>query len=156
MSEKRRRQQQRREARKAGAGPRPGGSGQRRGAGRSRPGQSAMERELAEMLGAMAELAAAGAGEPSDALDAEQWISGLVGTWQMGPTPDPEADRLFGPGLVLALERLGGSGALTVLRALAGIGDQSYASLAGHAADRLAGAGVTGPSCWTVLATRSR
>jgi hypothetical protein len=105
-----------------------------------------MERELAEMLGAMAELAAAGAGEPSDALDGEQWISGLVGTWQMGPTPDPEADRLFGPGLVLALERLGGSGALTVLRALAGIGDQSYASLAGHAADRLAGAGVTGPS----------
>ncbi len=105
-----------------------------------------MERELAEMLGAMAELAVAGAGEPSDALDAEQWISGLVGTWQMGPTPDPDADRLFGPGLVLALERLGGSGALTVLRALAAIGDETYALLARQAADRLAGAGVTGPS----------
>jgi hypothetical protein len=105
-----------------------------------------MERELAEMLGTMAELAAAGAGEPSDALDAEQWISGLVGTWQMGPTPDPDADRLFGPGLVLALEHLGGSGALIVLRALAAIGDESYASLARQAANRLAGAGVTGPS----------
>jgi hypothetical protein len=105
-----------------------------------------MERELAEMLGTMAELAAAGAGEPSDALDAEQWISGLAGTWQMGPTPDPDADRLFGPGFVLALEHLGGSGALTVLRALAAIGDESYASLARQAADRLASAGVTGPS----------
>jgi hypothetical protein len=105
-----------------------------------------MERELAEMLGTMAELAAAGAGEPSDALDAEQWISGLVGTWQMGPTPDPDADRLFGPGLVLALEHLGGSGALTVLCALAAIGDESYASLARQAGDRLVGAGVTGPS----------
>lgn len=146
MSEKRRRQQQRRQTRKEGSGPRPVGSGRRRGEGRLRPGQGAIERELAEMLGMMAELAAAGAGEPSDALDAEQWISGLVGTWQMGPTPDPDADRLFGPGLVLALEHLGRSGALTVLRALAAIGDESYASLARQAADRLAGAGVTGPS----------
>jgi hypothetical protein len=105
-----------------------------------------MERELAEMLGTMAELAAAGAGEPSDALDAEQWISGLVGTWQMGPTPDPDADQLFGPGLVLALEHLGGSGALIVLRALAAVGDESYASLARQAADRLAGTGATGPA----------
>jgi hypothetical protein len=146
MSEKRRRQQQRRQTRKEGSGPRSVGSGRRRGAGRSRPGQIAMERELAEMLGTMAELAAAGAGEPSDALDAEQWISGLVGTWQMGPTPDPDADRLFGPGLVLALEHLGGSGALIVLRALAAIGDESYASRARQAANRLASAGVTGPS----------
>jgi hypothetical protein len=98
------------------------------------------------MLGTMAELAVAGAGEPSDALDAEQWVSGLVGTWQTGPVPDPDADRLFGPGLVLALEHLGGSGALTVLRALAAVGDEAYASLAREAADGLAGAGVTGPS----------
>jgi hypothetical protein len=104
-----------------------------------------MERELAELLRGMAEIAVAGSGEPSDSLDAEQWISGLVGTWQMGPGPDPDADRLFGPGFVLALERVGGSGALTVLRALAAIGDESYASLARQAADRLAGAGVTGP-----------
>ena len=73
-------------------------------------------------------------------------VSGLVGTWQTGPVADPDADRLFGPGLVLALEHLGGSGALIVLRALTAIGDEAYASLAREAADRLDGAGVTGPS----------
>ena len=148
MSEKRRRQQQRRQTRKAGGGSRPGGSGsgRRRGAARSRPSQDTIERELAEMLGTMAELAIEASGEPSGALDAEQWVSGLVGTWQTGPVADPDADRLFGPGFVLALEHLGGSGALIVLRALAAVGDQAYASLAREAADRLAGAGVTGPS----------
>jgi hypothetical protein len=46
---------------------------------------------------------------------------------------------------VVALEHLGGSGALAVLRALATVGDESYASLARRAADRLAGAGVPEP-----------
>lgn len=94
----------------------------------------------------MAEIAVAAAGEPDDALDAEQWVSGLIGTWQVGPVPNPDADRLFGPGLVCALERIGGRGALTVLRALAAVGEKCYASLARQAADRLADAGVAGPA----------
>lgn len=104
-----------------------------------------MERELAQLLGTMAEIAVAGADEPSDALEAEQWASGLVGTWRVGPMPDPDTDRLFGPGLVLALERIGGPGALTGLRALAAVGEEVYASPARRAAERLAGSGVDGP-----------
>ncbi len=104
-----------------------------------------MERELTQILSTMAEIAVAGADEPSDALEAEQWASGLVGTWRVGPMPDPDTDRLFGPGLVLALEQIGGSGALTVLRALAAVGEEVYASPARKAAERLAGSGVTGP-----------
>ncbi len=104
-----------------------------------------MERELAEILSTMAALAVAGVGEPDSAVEAEEWISGLVGTWQVGVTPDPDADRLFGSGFVVALGHLGGSGALAVLRALAAVGGESYASLARRAADRLAGAGVPEP-----------
>jgi len=114
-----------------------------------------MERELAEILGTMAALAVAAAGEPGDALEAEQWISGLVGTWQVGPIPDPDADRLFGAGFVLALEHLGGSGALAILRALAVVGRESYASLAHRAADRLAGTGVPEPP-WSEGLGRAR
>jgi hypothetical protein len=101
-----------------------------------------MERELSEIMGTMAALAVAAAGEPDSPVEAEEWISSLVGTWQVGPIPDPDADRLFGSGFVLALEHLGGSGALAVLRALAAVGGESYASLARQAADRLASVGV--------------
>jgi hypothetical protein len=104
-----------------------------------------MERMFAEMLDDVAEVAVAGVGEPDDALEAEGWVSGLVDTWQVGPVPDPDADRLFGLGLVSALERLGGSGALAVLRALAAVGGESYVSQARAAADRLAGGGVAEP-----------
>ena len=110
-----------------------------------------MERELTEILDTIAAMAASAAGEPSDALDAEQWASALVGTWQVGPMPEPDADRLFGVGLVLALERIGDPGALAALRALAAIGEESYAPRAHQAADLLAGAGVAEPPWLTGL-----
>jgi len=107
------------------------------------------------MLGTVAEFAVAGAGEPSDALEAEQWVSGLVSTWRVGSAPSPDADGLFGPGLVRALERLGGSGALAVLRALAAVGEESYASRARTAANRLADGGVVEPP-WAESLGRAR
>ena len=110
------------------------------------PSDHEMERELAEVLGAMAEIAAAGAGEPSDALEAEQWASCLVGTWRVSPLRDPDADQLFGSGLARALEGLGDPGSLAALRALAAVGEESYASLARQAADRLARTGVSEPA----------
>jgi len=94
----------------------------------------------------MAEVAVAGAGEPTDALEAEEWASGLVGTWRVGSMPDPAIDELFWPGLVAGLEDLGSTGALAVLRALASIGEDPHAPLAAEAGDRLAVAGVTEPS----------
>jgi hypothetical protein len=114
-----------------------------------------MDRELAEILGTVAEIAAAGAGQPSDALEAEQWASSLVGTWRVGLLPDPNADRLFGPGLVRALEGLGGPDALAVLRALAAVGEQPYASLAREASDRLARTGAVEPP-WADALGRAR
>lgn len=112
---------------------------------RLRPGVDAMERELAQLLGGMAEIAVAGADEPEDALEAEQWASGLVGTWRLGPLAGPDTDRLFGPGFVRAVERIGGAGAVIVLRALAAIGEEVYAAPARSAADRLVRSGVSGP-----------
>ena len=104
-----------------------------------------MERELAKILRNVAEVAAVSVGEVNDALDAEQWASGLAGTWRVGLVPDPDLERKFGRGVVSALEDLGGPGALAVLRALAAIGETSYAPLARQAADRLAGAGAGEP-----------
>jgi hypothetical protein len=93
----------------------------------------------------MAEMAIAGAGEPSDALEAEEWASGLVGTWRTGAAPAQDVDHLFGVGLVAALEALGGPGALAVLRALGSIGAPPYRRLAGQAGDRMAALGVVEP-----------
>ncbi len=153
VSEKRHRQQQRRQARKVRS--RSTESTGRRGAQYARPSDTEMDGELAEILGKVAEFAVAGAGEPHDARDAEEWASGLAGTWRAGLVRDADADQLFGCGLVRALEDRGGDGALATLRALAAVGAESYASLARQAADRLARAGVAEPP-WIGSLDRAR
>ena len=103
----------------------------------------------------MAEISARGAHEPSDALQAELWVSGMISTWRSGALPGLDVDQLFGTGLVEALEKLGDAGALAALRAMAAIGAKSYASGARQAADRLADAGVAEPS-WSDEVGRAR
>jgi hypothetical protein len=146
MGEKRQRKQQTRRRRAtARSGSRPSARGPRGARGAGAAIERETERELASLLGTMAEIAAADAHAPCDALEAEQWASGMVGMWRVGPLPDPDADRLFGPGLVRALEGVGDAGALATLRALAAVGAESYAGRARAAADRLGDAGVAEP-----------
>ncbi len=125
MSEKRHRQQQRRQRRKA------------QSATRARGQADSLRRMLAEV----AKLATEVVAEVTDALEAEQWASGLVGTW----LHEPEADAVFFPGLVRSLEALGTAPALAALRALSAVGAPGRAQLAGAAADRLAAAGLPDP-----------
>ena len=106
MSEKRHRHQQRRQRRKA------------KGVARSRARADSLERMLAEV----AELAASSIPEVTDAVDAEQWASGLVGTWRHQSLPGEDADAVFFPALVGALEALGTAPALAALRALSAVG----------------------------------
>lgn len=120
-----------------------------RRSGREGPRDAEMEAQLGDLLAMMAEIAVAGAEEPADALEGEEWASGLVGTWRIGSIPDPAIDELFWPGLVVELERLGGTGGLATLRALGSIGEEPHAGLAVNAADRLAAAGV-GELSWAV------
>lgn len=103
----------------------------------------------------MAEIAARGAHEPSNALEAELWVSGMLSTWRAGAPPGFDVDRLFGTGLVEALEKLGDAGALAALRAMAAVGAKAYASRARKAADRLADAGAAEPS-WSDEVGRAR
>ncbi len=103
----------------------------------------------------MAEIAAEGGLEPSDALEAELWASGMVYTWRAGARPGVDVDQVFGAGLVGALEKLGGAGALAALRAMAAVGAESYVLLVREAADRLVQAGVAEPS-WSGEVGRSR
>jgi len=105
-----------------------------------------MDEELAAILATMAEVAAAGASELSCALEAEEWASAMIGSWRGGLTRDPDIDRLFGAGLARKLEELGGPAALTALRALGSVGEESYAPLAERAARRLARAGMREPA----------
>src|SRR4051812_2187573 len=133
MSEKRARSQQRRQRRKA------------QGASRSRTREPSRERLMAEA----AALAAEAAAGLSDAFDAEQWASGLVGTWRRGRSSD---DRVFLAAFVRSLEALRSAPALAALRALSALevpGD------AGAAADRLAAAGLPEPA-WGVGLGRRR
>jgi hypothetical protein len=97
------------------------------------------------VLSDLAQIAARGASEPSDALEAELWVSGMVGTFQRGPLADPDVEEQFGRGLVRALEELASAGALATLRAMAAVGAKRYAVRARAAAGRLAGAGVPDP-----------
>jgi hypothetical protein len=130
MSEKRHRHQQRRQRRKATA--------------RARS-EARADRELSALLGEMAASAAREAHEVTDALDAEQWASGLIGTWDVLPTPAEDVQSMFFPGFVDALERLGSARALATLRALAAIAAGEHAGRATAAADRLAVGGAAEP-----------
>src|SRR4051794_12974258 len=101
MSEKRHRDQQRRQRRKL------------QGAARSRPRAHSLERMLAEA----AESAAGAVSELQSALDAEQWASGLIATWRQPSLAGEDADAVFFPAMVRALEAVGTAAGLGALRA---------------------------------------
>jgi hypothetical protein len=82
-------------------------------------------------------LAVRDANKPQDALDAEYWASALLATWRSGPLPDSDAEEIFLPAFVRALERRGSAGALAVLRASSAVGSASHQRRARTAADRL-------------------
>lgn len=140
MSEKRHRQQQRRQRRKA--------QGRSRPSEAHRPSRSpGGEAELDELLAGIAELAARDADEPEDALDAEQWASTMLGMMRDAPLPPGEdAEATFLPGFVAALEELGTREALATLRALAAVIAPDYTVVARTAADRLAATGLREPA----------
>ena len=142
MSEKRHRTQQRRARRRANRAGRPSPSPRRSGS----RGVRRLDAELAELLSELAGIAAECADDPSDALEAEQWASGLLGTFARGPLADADAGRLLGQGLVDALERLGNAGALAALRAIGALEAHAASVPARAAADRLAGAGTAEPA----------
>lgn len=110
---------------------------------------------LAELLAGMAEIAARDADEPTDALEAEQWASMLIGTWHVRPMPGEDVEAMFFPGFVDALEELGTASALATLRALATVGAPDNARLARTAADRLAAGGLPEPP-WAEGLERAR
>jgi len=141
MSEKRHRQQQRRQRRKA--------QGRSRSSGTARERRWPIAREadfpLAELLAGIAEIAVRDAHEPTDALDAEQWASCLIGTWHIRPMPGEDIEAIFFPGFVDALEELGTAPALATLRALGAVGAPDHARRARAAGDRLAASGLLEP-----------
>src|SRR4051794_24207131 len=141
MSEKRHRQQQRRQRRKAHRRTRPGGPVHDRRHSLAEDAQ----RELAELLTGMAEIAARDAHEPADALEAEQWASTLIGTMHVRPTPGEDVEAMFLPGFVDALETLGTAPALATLRALGAVCAPDHARRAAAASDRLAATGAPEP-----------
>lgn len=136
MADKRRRQQPRR-------------SGKPKGRPR---GADPIDRELTEL----AELTVGVVMNAEDALEAEQWASGLISTWQ-GPAAveQDEPDAVMFGQFVRVLERLRSAPALAGLRALAAVGEPELAERARSAADRLAGAGLDEPS-WAGDAGRAR
>jgi hypothetical protein len=93
----------------------------------------------------MAEIAVRDADAPTDALDAEQWASCLIGTWHVRPIPGEDIEDVFFPGFVDALETLGTGPALATLRALSAVGTSAHGGRAGAAADRLAARGLPEP-----------
>src|SRR5215217_5962218 len=99
MSEKRQREQQRRQRRKA--------QGRTRPSAAHRPLRSrGADAELQEMLAGIAELTARDADQPEDALDAEQWASTILGDARRAAAA--RRGRCGDvPGFIGALERLG-------------------------------------------------
>lgn len=142
MGEKRHRQQQRRQRRKAQGRVRSSGTARGRGAPIAREADVA----LADLLAGMAEIAVREAPELRDSLEAERWASCLIGTWHVRPMPGEDVEAMFFPGLVRALEALGTGSALATLRALAAVGAPDHAQRARLAAGRLAAAGVSEPA----------
>ncbi|MBV9422558.1 MAG: hypothetical protein JOZ98_06590 [Solirubrobacterales bacterium] len=84
-------------------------------------------------------------GTLEDALEAECWASELVSMWRGRQLIDGEAEEVFVPAFIRALERKGSPKALATLRALSAVGRESHARKARAAADGLAGRGVSEP-----------
>jgi hypothetical protein len=135
MSEKRHRQQQRRQRRKAARRSHSTGQAKRRG----------LDHELAELLAGIATIALQDAHEPSDALEAEQWASGLIGTLHVRAMLGEDVEELFLPGFIAEVERIGTPRALATLRALGAVGADRHGRRARAAADRLASRGLPEP-----------
>jgi hypothetical protein len=138
MSEKRQRKQQRRARRRAGGGAL---RRQSHSARRAADGQETIDDVMVDLAG----IAAGGADKPADALEAEQWASGLLSTFHVGPLQDRSMADELGNGLVRALAKLQSDGALATLRAIGTLEGQACASRARAAADGLAGAGAREP-----------
>ncbi len=126
MSEKRARQQERRQRRKS--------------QGRTRRTQE--DRLLIDM----ARLAAKDVVDVDDALEAQAWASDMISTWHGQGIPGADVDALFLPGFVRAAEALGTAPALAVLRALGAVAAPRHAAAAQAAAGRLAAAGLPEPA----------
>jgi hypothetical protein len=82
---------------------------------------------------------------PADALDAECWASELLSTFRDTPLPDGDAEEVFVPALVRALEQRGSANALATLRALSAVGSETHRKRAAAAADRLLARGRPEP-----------
>jgi hypothetical protein len=148
VSDKRRQHQQRRQRRKATGHPRPAGSSRDR---RRAPGPLGVtsvaeaDRELAVLMAEMARIAVDDVGDLADSLEAEQWASGMIGTWHVRPLLGADVDELFWPAIARALEEIGGAHALATLRALGAVGAGAHGRSASVAADRLAALGLPEP-----------
>ena len=84
-------------------------------------------------------------GTLEDALEAECWASELISMWRGRQLIDGDAEEVFLPAFIRALERKGSPKSLATLRALSAVGSESHARKAGAAANRLAGRGVSEP-----------
>ena len=84
-------------------------------------------------------------GKLEDALEAECWASELISMWRGRQLIDGDAEEVFLPAFIRALERKGSPKSLATLRALSAVGSESHAQKARAAADRLAGRGVPEP-----------
>ena len=94
------------------------------------------------MLAEVALLACESIVEATDAFEAEQWASDLLGTMRQGAPPgEPVEPELF-PLFVAALEAVGTAHALAALRALSAVGAPHTSA----AADRLAADGLSEPA----------
>jgi hypothetical protein len=80
-----------------------------------------------------------------DALEAQCWASEIVSTWSGRETADGDAEEIFLPAFVRALERKASRGALATLRALSAVGSDSLHKRTRGAGDRLAARRVPEP-----------
>jgi hypothetical protein len=93
-------------------------------------------------------------GALEDALEAEDWASELISNWRGRQLIDCDAEEVFLPALIRALERKGSAKSLAALRALSAVGSESHARMARAGATRLAGRGVSEPP-WAGLLGRA-
>jgi hypothetical protein len=82
----------------------------------------------------------------SDVLDAEQYVSGLLGTWWGRPESPADPEVLLGEGIVAYAARRPRAGAVGLLRAIAVLGTAQQREQAAAAADALTAGGTDGPA----------
>jgi hypothetical protein len=100
------------------------------------------ERELSVLLARMAAAVVGDVHEVTDALDAEQWASALIGTWDALPASGEDMPPVFFTGFIDAIEQLRSARALATLRALSAVAPGAHGTRASAAADRLAARGI--------------